>query len=255
LNKLMVLLLSLYSLISGAMASVEIKFTLSSGSFSILESLQKADVPLTEITLDELKKNSKTMAQADPQTGIIKNYKGILLSAFLERIAEVVGESKNAQYDLVQFKSIDGKEVFIPRVLANKYPLLLVQESNGLELILPWTTHPKILEEKVPVQKLFIHSIQNISLNDSKTQFSSLFLKVRTNPRAIRGEHLILRSCVGCHQMDKLNNLKQQASFTPNGDAIKALLLDKHGKQKGSPTYTQNDVASILAYAKGKIAE
>ena len=75
------------------------------------------------------------------------------------------------------------------------------ESREGLKVVLPFQSQPKIRQETLPLAQYEKKGIQQIILTRLEAIVSAdVFLRDRADPLALRGEKRFLQSCVGCHQ-------------------------------------------------------
>jgi hypothetical protein len=172
----------------------------------------------------EFKKFKKISSrEKDPQDGKTVEWKGVLLSSVVESVLSQSPPELRATVDLVVVTGARGKVALIPRAFLGKYSILLADRRGGqelaasagpLELVLPWTSQPKLEQEGISPSGYFVSSVESIELTSYRDRYPQIFLNRRTDPSAMRGEKLFLRSCVSCH--GGVGNLKDMP-FHPKG--------------------------------------
>ncbi len=163
-------------------------------------------------TLSELSKFKKMESrEKDPVSGKLVKWKGVLLSNVIEGVLGDLSPENRAHIDLVVLKGGAGSRALIPRSMITKYPVMLalqtrtpdadlsIQSRGPIYSVVPWSTKPKILDEGLPLENYFIPNLERIELTSYKDRFSSLYLRRRTDPSAMRGEKLFVQNCVSCH--------------------------------------------------------
>ena len=217
-------------------------------------------------SVSDLKKFKKySSREKDPQSGKLLKSEGILLSQLLDRALEELPLENRAQVDLVILNGESGERALVPRALIIKYPILLAfgseriapagtpEGSHGaLFSVVPWSSKPKILKEDLPLESFFISHIKSLELANYRDQYSSLFLKRRTDPAAMRGERLFVKNCVSCH-------------FAPGGSGITGITVlnkerdliakDHLSKAKVSFSLSERDWKSIMRYLEAHHTE
>lgn len=153
-----------------------------------------------------------TTREKDLESGKMTKWDGALLLTLVEKALEKLPVENRAQVDLVILKGKGGHSASIPRALLSKYPLMVAYQADGQNLdakkgplysIVPWTSKPKIKNEELPLESFSIPQMMEIELANYREKYSSLFLKRRTDPSAMRGEKLFVQNCVGCHSMGR----------------------------------------------------
>ena len=175
-------------------------------------------------SLAELEKLKKVVTkEKDPNTGKVTRFEGFLVSSLLDKALEGLTVENRALVDLVVFKGKNGVRATIPRALISKYPLVLAyhwdkegmaDSREPLFSVIPWSTHPKILNEDLPLETYFIPHVAQIELTNYRERYQPLFLKRRTDPSAMRGEKLFVQNCTGCHSGNRPPNLSAKVEGT-----------------------------------------
>ena len=193
-------------------------------------------------------------SEKDPTTGRLVKWSGVLLSRIVDQAIKDLTNEKRAQIDLVILKSQSGQVAHLSRALTLKYPVLLAldwakkdQDSRGpIYSVMPWSTQSRILDEELPLESFFVPQVVRVELTNYRDQFSTLFLKRRTDPSAMRGEKIFVRSCVSCHAPGSGSTLP--------GSQFKNLRQVKNFESVGHPTipvtlkFSAKDRRSILHY-------
>jgi hypothetical protein len=205
--------------------------------------------------MPELARLKRSIArEKDPRTGKVVKSEGFLLSQFVEEILEKLPIESRAQIDLIVLKGANGQQALVPRALMIKYPLLVAIHSDQLSrqvhgplsIVVPWTSRPKIQNEELPLESFFVSGLNQVELTNYRHQFGGLFLKRRTDPKAMRGEKLFVQSCAGCHESGR-----SQSPFS-----IGQVGQAKHFVEKGHPAggfgfhMNERDRGAILRYAE-----
>jgi len=212
-------------------------------------------------TLKELNDSSHfkrhSSQERDPITGRLVKWEGFLLSQLIEKALNDLPSESRARVDLVVLKGISGDRALIPRALISKYPILLALQWDKAKLgqsgdrgsiysVVPWSSKPKILNEDLPLENFFVSRLSRIELTSYKDQYSSLFLKRRTDPSAMRGEKLFVQNCVSCHSVG--------AGAVVSGVSFKDETKERqfasmgHPAVKGTLKLTERDRKSIMRY-------
>jgi hypothetical protein len=198
--------------------------------------------------LGEFKKSSSR--ERDPATGKLLNWKGVLLSSFVEKVLDHLSPENRSHIDLIILKGSAGTQALIPRAMITKYPLILALSSDknerkqgtgtGVSVVPPWSSKPKIMDEGLPIENYFLFNVNRIELTSYKDRFSSLFLKRRTDPSAMRGEKLFVQNCVSCHAEGDARVYKL-GTLGADTDGV-------HPAMKGALKLSEKDKKSLLSY-------
>ncbi len=180
--------------------------------------------------LHELK--SSHSKEIDPATRQLTPFRGVLLSQLLDRSMDSLSVEKKALVDLLVFKNAAGGEVVLPRSVVTRYPVLVALHDREASLVMPWTSKPKIQQEGLPVEKLFLPKITQLHLTNYREKFSGVFLKRRTDPLAMRGEKIFVQNCLSCHS---------------DGQA-RRLGASGHPTAPGAPNLSEKDLRSLVNY-------
>jgi len=174
---------------------------------------------------------------------------------------------ERAQIDLIVIRNINGERALLPRSFVGKYSVLLARSRAGKPLaaalgplysVPSWTTRaPKILEEKLPLESLFVPGVVEVVLTNYKLRLAQFLLLRKTDPSAMRGEKLFIQGCAGCH-----------ATRSPAGEAqvdswVKAEALVKlrgvatsgHPSAKGLPGYGDRERRALTSYVDALIEQ
>jgi mono/diheme cytochrome c family protein len=201
--------------------------------------------------------------EKDPRSGAELKWQGVLLSTVLEKAMAELRPEERAQVDLVILRSESGAQALVPRGFVVKYPLMLAysRERQGegdlgtLFSVAPWTSKPKIRDEGLPLETLFLNHVQTVELGSYQSLYGSLFLKRRTDPAAVRGEKLFVQNCLACHGTGKgpsvsdlMNPTHEQKTRTFAGSA-------GHSNVMGLPKMTDRDRRALTSYLDSHKAE
>ena len=206
---------------------------------------------------DLSKFRKRVSREKDPETGKLVRWEGVQLATFLDKVLNSLTVEQRAQIDLVILKGASGEHAVIPRALVSKYPLMLAlpgseamesQQKGTIYSIVPWTSHPKILSEDLPLKSYFVPRLFRIELTSYRDRYSPFFLKRRTDPSAMRGEKLFVQNCVTCH-----SSSKTPLAFMIEESTLQKLSSAGHpggekGSDKGSSRLSPKDWQSIGRY-------
>lgn len=171
-------------------------------------------------------------------------FRGPLLSDIVEKAMEGVPAEGKANVDLVVLKNTHGQRAYLPRAFISKFPVLMAlqKEHQGLDSIqsvIPWDTHPKVRNENMPLEALFMSGISEISLANAQDSFQAFYLKRRSDPAAVRGERIFVQACVGCHE---------NALPLSGESQSKKLQAGGHPAVKGSVRLAEKDARYLVSY-------
>jgi hypothetical protein len=206
--------------------------------------------------------------ERDPLSGKVVQWKGILLSHFIEKALSGLTPENRAHIDLVVLEGSSGTKALIPRAMITKYPVLLALQNSGPDSpkslnasdasanfqsrgpvysVVPWSTKPKILEEGLPLENYFVSNLEKIEFTSYSDRFSGLFLKRRTDPSAMRGEKLFVQNCVSCHT----DGDAKVYQFGQAGSAAST----EHPAMKAALRLSERDKKSLVSYLNAYKAE
>ncbi len=202
-----------------------------------------ADLESWEIP--QLKHEKRVVSrEKDPLSGKVIPWDGVLLSSLVEKSLAKLNAEQRANVDLLILRSRSGQQVHLPRSLIQKYPLLVAfSPENSLEVVVPWTSKPKIQEEGFPLQRYFLKGLSSIELSSYQAKYQPLFLSRRTDPAAVRGERVFVQNCMGCHNSEP----RGPASQTTSG-ASAALPPKAHPTVPGFATLPDRDRRALGSY-------
>ncbi|MCM2323444.1 MAG: cytochrome c [Oligoflexia bacterium] len=193
----------------------------------------------------ELKTFRLSQAQEKDKTGKTLKWEGILLSRLVDAALEKLTVEQKAQVDLLVLKNGEGGQAIIPRHVVEKYPLLVAHRKSGKELdsatvVVPVSTAPKIQDEGLPLGTYGLAGLSHVELTSYPLRYSSLFLKRRTDPAAIRGEKMFVRNCIACHSGGP-------TSLSSNTEA-RSLASAGHSRIGDVPQLSERDVRALVSY-------
>ncbi len=184
---------------------IQVRFGLGAGQ--LLQTWTTDDFRKTAVSDKPTQKGTKTTwvtsHEKDPATGKTASFEGVALSGLVERLLEQVPLEQRAGVDLVVLRGHNKEEVFVPRWLVTRYPVLLSVRTEGeqrtFQTVVPWTTKPAIANEGLPLERYFVRDVAEIELTSYQTRYKPLYLSRRTDPAAVRGEKIFVQNCMGCH--------------------------------------------------------
>lgn len=194
-----------------------------------------------------------SLEEKDSITGKVFRWSGILLSSFLEKALFQLPLEKKAQVDLVILRNSEGGQVQIPRFLITKYPVILathrgvenlIASFEAMQIILPWTSRPKMMSEGLPIETYFLSRVNQIELTSFHEKYSVLYLKRRSDPLAVRGEKMFVQNCVSCHEIKGGNG----PSVVELAHENRALASSGHPKVKGVPPMDERAWRALTSY-------
>jgi hypothetical protein len=197
--------------------------------------------------------------EKDPATGKIYQWKGILLSEVVEQALAAIPVEHKALIDLVVLKGTAGRQALISRAFLMKYPILLALSRDGQTLkqqgpiysVAPWTSNPRIVQEGVPLENLFVPGVTQVELSNYREKFGAYFLKRRTDPAAVRGEKLFFQNCMSCHALGQGPGISELFSLDRN----RKFVLSDHLDVKGLPQTGERDKRFLANYLEAYRAE
>lgn len=187
--------------------------------------------------------------EKDPLTKTVAKWKGVLLNDVISKALETLPPDLKAQVDLIILKNDQGSQAMFPRSLVTKYPLLLATRRNNEELhssqvVVPWTSSPKILNEDLPLESFFISNLTRIELANYREKYTLFFLKRRTDPSAMRGEKIFVQNCTACHAAGRGPSISE----IPNDIRVRTLASAGHPPVAGNPKLTGRDFKALINY-------
>ena len=193
--------------------------------------------------------------------GNLTRWSGVLLQDVLDKALASLPPETKAQVDLVVLKTESGAQALIPRSVITKFPLMIATEReskalNGLQLVIPWSSKPKIAEESLPLETYFVAGITQLELANYKSRYASLYLKRRTDPSAMRGEKIFVQNCMGCHSGDGGGGVKPRTgpghfasvADVKNEAKVRSLASSGHPPVKGNPKLSERDQRALMSY-------
>jgi mono/diheme cytochrome c family protein len=197
-------------------------------------------------------KTSASSQEKDPLTGKLTTFKGLLLSHLVEQSMAGVALERKAQVDLLVIKNGAGGQVLLPRSVLTKYPAMLALGGPAPRVVMPWTSKPKMLKEDLPIESYFVSDVVRIELANYRERYSSVYLKRRTDPLAMKGEKIFVQNCVGCHA-DGNRPALSELSGEPQA---RKLASDGHPPSvKGVPKLSERDRRALANYLNAYRAE
>jgi mono/diheme cytochrome c family protein len=144
-----------------------------------------------------------TLKERDPISGKTAPFEGIPLATLIESLLEQIPLEQRAGVDLVVVRDRANAEVFVPRWVVTRYPVLLALRTEGdqkkFQTVVPWTSKPHVQSEGLPIERYFVRDVAEIELTSYQARYKPLFLSRRTDPAAVRGEKIFVQNCMGCH--------------------------------------------------------
>jgi hypothetical protein len=190
--------------------------------------------------------------EKDPVSGRMTRYKGVLLSQLLEKTVAGLSAERRAQVDLLVFKSASGGTVLMPRSVVTQYPVLVALREGKASIVMPWTSKSKIMKECLPIESYFVSDLTGIELSNYNERYTSVFLKRRTDPLAMRGEKMFVQNCVGCHSETAKPTLADLSAETPS----RRLASEGHpATVKGAPHLDDRARRALVSYLEAFRAE
>ncbi|MEK7690663.1 MAG: cytochrome c [Bdellovibrionota bacterium] len=178
--------------------------------------------------------------------------KGSLMATVLEKSLEPLPPESRARVDLVIAKSKSGNQAWLPRSLITRYPIVL--NARG-ELRVPWKSHPKVLNEPLPVLSFDLSEVQSLDFANYHDRFGPAFLKRRTDPTAMRGEKLFLQNCRACHEARNSANPAVNQLKLGDEPQIRTLVDERHRGVNGMPKFSRKEVRALKVYSDAIEAE
>ncbi len=187
--------------------------------------------------------------EKDPGTGDRVSWRGIVMGDLTEKSLEGLPADQKAQVDLVLLKTKGGRTGLMPRAYLKQYPVLLSSKKNSKDLgswhsVMPWTSKTKILKEGAPLEALFLSDVTELQLTNFRDEYPTVFLKMRTDPVAMRGEKLFVVSCLVCHAMGNGPSMNEISGVEP----LNRLSRNGHPVIKGTPAMGDREKRSLATY-------
>jgi hypothetical protein len=190
-----------------------------------------------------------TIREKAAETGPTLSWQGPLLSEFIKESMKELPLSQQASVDLLVFRSRTGSQVAIPRWLVTRYPVLLGTQKKGdhrsFQVVLPWTSHPAIRKENVPVRAYGIADVVSIELSSYDQAYHSFYLKKRNDPVAMKGEKLFVQNCTSCHSVAEPKFSISDLAVSPR---TRQLASQGHPVVPDAPKLSESDVRALTTY-------
>ncbi len=199
--------------------------------------------------LSRLKRHSSR--EKDPATGQVVRWEGILLSELVDEALHSLSPKTRADIDLIRLRNASGEQALIPRAFVVKYPILLAFQRDDRSLgaqspysVIPWTSKSKITQEGVPLERFFLPGVAEVEFLNSVELFAAYRLKRRTDPAAMNGEKIFLRTCVNCHSTGTGPSLSSVSAPEPS----RKLASGGHPEVPGGPRIEGKERRFLSAY-------
>lgn len=198
--------------------------------------------------------NSRLVEEKNHEGRSIR-WKGILFSKWIEQALEALPLASRAQVDLLILKTASGAQAIIPRYVITRFPILLATpalnkvdptQHRPFSVVVPGNLVSKLLDQGLPVGTFSVQDITEIQLTSYRAKFSSLFLKRRTDPAAIRGEKMFVQNCVSCHSAGRGLSLDGHP---------RNLASSGHPKASGITQLSDRDVRALISYLQAYRSE
>ena len=198
--------------------------------------------------------------ERDPKGGAASDWAGVDLENLVDLGLKGLAIEEKATIDLLILRTLEGGEFLIPRSFIKKYPVLLAFLKNGdyLNVEAPFSSIPPLSSytqtgmEVYPVQRFFVPAVKEIILTNSHDRFPYAFLTRRSNPAALRGEKVFVKTCMNCHSQAEFPKPSQLAK-----KAIEAgeLFPKQHQKVQGMPELNYKQALGLKAFFKAHLSE
>lgn len=187
----------------------------------------------------------------DGSDSAVYTFTGPLLSDLVNQALEKLRPEQRALIDLLVIKGTTGEQALLPRAFVVKYPFLLALTQSGKSLgalapktVAPWTSRSKIRQEVVSLESLFVSGVEKIEFANYRERFPQYFLKLRTDPAALRGEKLFREACITCHAAGR-----GPAITELSGDQKRGVLVSSgHPRVVGMPKLSDRDRRSLVTF-------
>lgn len=248
----------MFSSVFGRISVAVLAFLASSGAsasepvLTVLLKSPAGEKPLKSWDTDSLRKlKSSSMQEKDPETGQVVAWRGVSLSALIDKALEAVPINEKSQIDLIILKNGSGTQAFVPRSLIAHYPVLLAWDRAAgglgrrgpLYSIVPWSSNSKILRENLPLERYFVPALTSVELTNYRNLYSTYFLARRTDPSAVRGEKIFVQNCMGCHEPAQVPKI---VTTDPANRVVAT--QGEHTTVKGAPKLDSRDWRALMAY-------
>jgi len=161
-------------------------------------------------TLEDLSSLSPISShEKDPLSGHFSQWKGVLISKWIEKELSELPLEQRSEVDLLILKNQKGEQAILPRHVVKAFPVMLAWEKDrkifsdkdqGFTVVLPWSSNSqKMMRGNLNWSAYQISGVSEVQLTSYQARFSNLFLKRRTDPAAVRGEKMVVENCVSCH--------------------------------------------------------
>lgn len=191
--------------------------------------------------------------EKDPESGQYVQWKGVLISKWIEKELVELPLDQRSQVDLLILKNKKGQQAIIPRYVIKSVPLLLAWEKDHkkidgekepLTVVVPWSTNSKVTQGNLPWGAYEISGVHEIQLTSYLAQYSPLLLKRRTDPAAIRGEKMAVENCLSCHGNGRARGFRE---FSSSMTDLPQLVSQGHSQGEG-PQLSGRDLRAFISY-------
>jgi hypothetical protein len=165
------------------------------------------------------------------------------MSLLVDKTIESLPGDQKAQVDMIILKDASGDQIHIPRFLIVRYPVLLSPQKDGVKLVLPLTSKPKIWEEGLPLARYQMHDVVEIEFANYHQVYGSLYLKRQSDPLAARGQKIFIQNCTACHSMTGDGNI-----FSGMEKSARKLASTGHPNVKGAPQLKSHEMKALVSY-------
>lgn len=213
-----------------------------------------ADRLLKTRTLEDLSGMSMVSSrERDPASGQMVEWKGVLISKWIEKELAELPLDQRSQVDLLILKNTQGQQAIIPRYVVKSYPLMLAWEKDQKKLlesneaftvVVPWSSGSKITQTHYPWTAYQISGVREIQLSSYQSRFSSLLLKRRTDPAAVRGEKMVVENCLSCHGNGRARGFHDYAAKLSE---LPQQVSSAHARSEG-PELKGRDLRAFMSY-------
>lgn len=192
--------------------------------------------------------------EKDPVSGQLAQWKGVLISKWIEKELSELPLEQRSEVDLLILKNQRGEQAILPRHVVKAFPVMLAWEKDrktfsdkdqGFTVVLPWSSNSqKMMRGNLPWSAYQISGVSEVQLTSYQARFSNLLLKRRTDPAAVRGEKMVVENCVSCHASGRAPSLTE---LSPNASNLPQQVTQGHARG-GGPKLNGRDLRAFISY-------
>lgn len=203
-------------------------------------------------SLDGLRSLKRTrLTDREPSSAVSRRFEGVSFSELIDQAIDGLPPEEKAVVDLVIVRNAAGDQALIPRSFVQRYRAVLALQMDGKALgarapysVMPWTSDSKASREGLPLEHYFVEAVSQIELTNYRQHFEGVFLQRRTNPLAVRGEKIFVRTCLACHEANRGPSVKVLQARLPTGE-----FKSFHSKEViGLPSLSDLDQRGLQSY-------